>query len=84
MGAAKREILDTRAAFEYTSTMSVKKLLRTEIESAPDVLVQEVYDFFTFLKNKEQGTQRADLIIAESALRKDWLSPEEDAAWRDL
>lgn len=64
--------------------MNTKELLYAEIEIAPEIVVQEVYDFLTYLKHKEKKSKRLDLFPAESALRKDWLSPEEDEAWRAL
>lgn len=64
--------------------MSTKELLRAEIETTPEEIVREVYDFLHYLKHKNSQAKNADLYLAESALGKDWLSAEEDAAWRDL
>jgi len=51
------------------------------LQSLPQGEVQEVYDFVQYLKHKEKNTT---LLASESSLKKDWLSPEEDEAWKDL
>lgn len=58
-----------------------------EIRKAPDHVVNEVYDFLMFIKTRSQTTSEGSenlLILAESSWSKDWNSPEEDEAWRDL
>lgn len=47
-------------------------------------LRREVYDFARFLrlKNEEESFNR--LLLSESALAKDWNTPEEDEAWASL
>ena len=63
--------------------MTYKQLLIREIESLPPQIVEEVYNFISFLKIK--NTERSDITLAsEKALAKDWLLPEEDLAWVDL
>jgi len=64
--------------------MSKKELLMHEIEKVPEAFLEEVLDFVHFLKTKA-GQERLDTALAsESSLKKDWLSPEEDEAWRNL
>lgn len=64
--------------------MSKKELLLNEIEQTPEPLLDEVLDYLRFLKGK-LAAQRLDTAIAsESALKKDWLRPEEDEAWQSL
>jgi len=54
-----------------------------EIESLPPQIVEEVYNFISFLKIK--NTERSDITLAsEKALAKDWFLLEEDLAWADL
>ncbi|MFQ5717368.1 MAG: DUF2281 domain-containing protein [Nitrospinales bacterium] len=66
--------------------MSNKELLLSEIEQVSEPLLGEVLDFVRFLKTKKAGKLKpADLTIAsESSLKKVWLTPEEDEAWKDL
>ena len=60
-----------------------KQLLIREIESMPPQIIEEVYNFVSFLKIK--NTDKSDITLAsEKALAKDWLLPEEDLAWADL
>ncbi len=64
--------------------MSKKELLIHEIEEAPESLLDEVIDFFEYLVEKKRKEKQALTVASESSLKKDWLSPEEDEAWRDL
>ncbi len=64
--------------------MSKKEAVIKEIEQIPEPFLEEVLDFVRFLKAKI-FKQRLDTAIAsESSLKKDWLKPEEDEAWRNL
>ena len=58
-----------------------KENLLKELQNLPQNEVQEVYDFILRLKQKEKNST---LYLSESSLKKDWLSPEEDEAWKDL
>ena len=64
--------------------MSTKELLINEIENAPEPLLSEVLDFFYFLKAKTIREKLDTALMSESSLEKDWLKPEEDAAWQNL
>ncbi|MGD1030398.1 MAG: DUF2281 domain-containing protein [Opitutaceae bacterium] len=55
-----------------------------EIKSATEPVQREVWDFLLFLKSKHGDAQVKLLPLAQSAWTKDWDTPEEDAAWRDL
>lgn len=63
--------------------MELKETLRNEIEHLPDDFVAEILDFVQFLKEKHMRKTEA-LILSESSLKKDWLLPEEDEAWKNL
>jgi hypothetical protein len=57
-----------------------------EIKAAPESVQRELLDFLAFLKNRD-GAQRSpdDLMsLAHPAWEKDWNTPEEDEACRDL
>ena len=63
--------------------MNTEELIRKEVEKLPEALQREVYDFARFLRKKsEEGFN--GLLLSESALSKDWDTPEEDAAWANL
>jgi hypothetical protein len=61
-----------------------RELILREMEKVPDNLFEEILDFIHFLKTKSQKEKLETAIASESSLKKDWLRPEEDAAWRDL
>jgi Protein of unknown function (DUF2281) len=64
--------------------MSTKEELINEIEEAPEPLLSEVLDFVHFLKAKTLREKLDTAVMSESSLGKDWLDPEEDAAWQSL
>lgn len=64
--------------------MSKKELLIREIEQVPEPFLDEVLDFVHFLKTKILRERLDITIVSESSLKKDWLRPEEDEAWRSL
>jgi hypothetical protein len=55
-----------------------------EIEKLPEPLLEEVLHFVRFLKSQASQERFEAALLSETALRKDWLQPEEDEAWRDL
>jgi len=63
--------------------MSTQELIK-EVESLPEPLQREVYDFVRFLREKSEDGSFNGLSLSESALSKDWNTPEEDAAWANL
>jgi hypothetical protein len=64
--------------------MSTQELIIKEVENLPEPLQREVYDFARFLREKAVGESFNGLLLSESVLRKDWDTPEEDAAWANL
>jgi Protein of unknown function (DUF2281) len=64
--------------------MTDKDQLIAEIDALPEPLVQEVLDFVGFLRTKLAGDSTELAAASESSLKKDWLRPEEEAAWQDL
>jgi len=64
--------------------MSTKELIVSEIEKAPESVLNEVLDFLCYLKKKEIQEDMETLIVSESSLAKDWLKLEEDKAWQNL
>ena len=64
--------------------MSTQELIIKELEQLPEPLQREVYDFARFLREKSGDELFDGLLLSESALRTDWETPEEDAAWANL
>ena len=64
--------------------MSKKELLISELEQVPEPFLDEVLDFVHFLKTKIIKEKLDTAIASESSLKKDWLKPEEDEAWKGL
>jgi hypothetical protein len=64
--------------------MSTRELIDKELAVLPEPLQREVYDFVRFLKQKSQEEPFDGLLASESALARDWNTPEEDAAWESL
>ena len=66
---------------------TLTKTLIEEIETAPETVQREVFDFLVFLKARraagEEGKENL-LPLAQTAWAADWNTPEEDEAWRDL
>lgn len=64
--------------------MSTRELIEKELEGLAEPLQREVYDFARFLRLKAEEGRFNGLLLSESALIKDWDTPEEDAAWANL
>lgn len=64
--------------------MNSKESLLQEIDQLPQEYLGQVLYFINPLKHKK-GNEKLDIAIAsESSLKKDWLLPGEDEAWKDL
>lgn len=64
--------------------MDLKERLVQELSTVPEPLLIEVMNLVRFLKQEATAERLETAWLAESALGKDWLRPEEDEAWRDL
>ena len=64
--------------------MSTQELIEKEVASLPENLQREVYNFARFLREQSEDDSFNGLLLSESTLRKDWNTPEEDAAWANL
>lgn len=63
--------------------MSKWDLIVRELERIPDAALDDVLNYVLSLtRSWSEGMETA--IASESALRKIWLTPEEDEAWADL
>ena len=63
--------------------MSKKEIIVRELESVPEEEFEALLHFIYSLKSRNADAA-APALLAESSLMKDWLSPEEEAAWADL
>ncbi len=64
--------------------MLPKETLHKEIDALPEEFTEEIYFFVNYLKSRHLKEQMETTLLSESALRKDWLSAQEDEAWQDL
>ena len=64
--------------------MDSKEILLEEIDQLPPEFLEEVRDFIKFLKQRKENEKLDISIASESSLKKDWLLPEEEEAWKDL
>ena len=64
--------------------MSTQELIVSEVNQLPEMLQREVYDFARFLRERSTSDDFDGLLLSNSALAKDWDTPEEDAAWSNL
>lgn len=64
--------------------MDVKEQLAAEIGSFPERPLGELLEFARLLRAKAGNPQSELAVLSEPSLAKDWLTPEENAAWADL
>jgi hypothetical protein len=64
--------------------VSTQQLIEQEVTNLPEPLQREVYDCVRFLRHKKGMDSFNGLLLSETALAKDWNTPEEDAAWASL
>jgi hypothetical protein len=64
--------------------MCTKELLVEQIDKLPESLLEKVLEYIRLLQTNLVKEKIETLAISESALKKDWLKPEEDEAWQNL
>jgi hypothetical protein len=64
--------------------MNIREQVLKETENTSDLVLSEVLDYLQYLKAKHQQQIPETALLSESVLQKDWLRPEEEAAWQDL
>ena len=74
----------TRSTVCDKHRVSTKQLIEQEFIALPEPLRREVYDFARFLRAKQENEAFNGLLLSETALAKDWSTPEEDTAWASL
>jgi len=55
-----------------------------ELETLPQECMGEVIDFVAWIKYRKLQKMPETMLLSETALAKDWGTPEEDDAWADL
>ncbi|MDZ7704789.1 MAG: hypothetical protein U5L04_09940 [Trueperaceae bacterium] len=63
--------------------MDKREEIVRELKHVSEPLLDEVMDFVRFVKFKHADKVESALL-SETSLAKDWLSPDEEEAWRDL
>jgi hypothetical protein len=63
--------------------MSKRELIFREVDRLPEQDLDRLLAFLSALKEAHDEAT-VPMLAAESSLAKDWLTPEEDAAWASL
>ena len=64
--------------------MTGRAALMRELDSLPQEYFFEVADFVAWLKERKLRQVPETMLLSESALAKEWDTPEEDEAWANL
>ena len=63
--------------------MSKRELIARELDQIPEQDLDKLLAFLRLLREANADTAMP-ILAAESSLARDWLTPEEDAAWANL
>ena len=63
-----------------------KKKIQEYLEHLPDKYLGEILEYLHFLefKSRNEKADISSMLLSEDALAKDWMTPEEDEAWKHL
>jgi hypothetical protein len=61
-----------------------KEKIQNYLERLPDKYLNEVIEYLRFLEFKNEITDRSSMLLSEQSLAKDWLTAEEEEAWKNL
>jgi hypothetical protein len=64
--------------------MTNRAVLLQEIEKLPANCIGEVVNFVEWIKHRKLSQIPETMLLSETALSKDWNTPEEDEAWASL
>ncbi|MFC2136483.1 DUF2281 domain-containing protein [Bacteroidota bacterium] len=64
--------------------MTKKEIIIKEIEQLPESYLDNVINYLTQLKSNIVRESSETIFVSETSLKKDWLKPEEEEAWKDL
>jgi hypothetical protein len=74
-----------RVSGQEASAMTVKDMIKNEIDNLPDNVLNEVYDFILFLETKKEKAllAKASQQLSQASFDKIWIN-EEDAVYDTL
>lgn len=63
-----------------------KAKVQKYLEQLPDKYLNELIEYLHFLqfKSKSKVSDKSSMLLSEKSLAKEWLTNEEDEAWKDL
>lgn len=63
-----------------------KDKIQKRLDKLPDDCASELLQFIQFLEYKVHNgkADRSSVLLSESSLAKEWLTPEEDEVWEHL
>ncbi|PTV93007.1 hypothetical protein C8C76_1572 [Halanaerobium saccharolyticum] len=61
-----------------------KKELKEKIDKLPENTLEEISDYIDFIMFKKHNKIQDITKASEKSLAKDWLTKEEDEAWKNL
>jgi hypothetical protein len=63
-----------------------KDKVQQYLERLPDKYLNEVIEYLRFLefKSKDKSSDKSSMLLSEQSLAKDWLTSEEEEAWKHL
>jgi len=64
--------------------MTTKEAIQREIEQAPETVLEEALVYIRLLRAMREKGIADTALASEASLKKDWLRPEEEAAWQSL
>jgi len=80
---ARDSLLPNALPLGVRTNTSTREAIAEELEGLPEADLGKLLAFLRLLKEGHAETE-VPMLAAESALSKDWLTPEEDAAWASL
>ena len=64
--------------------MTMRERLLQELDQVPEPLIEELHEYLRFMKQEASRERFSTAVASEPALARDWLRPEEGAAWKGL
>ena len=81
----QKVMLESKTMRSSTPMTPLREQVLKEIAEIPDATLPEVLNFLQSRKLKHIPPEKLGIsLLSESILAKDWLTPEEDEAWKDL
>ena len=66
------------------ANMTTKEAIQKEIDQATEPVLEETLAYIRLLKAMREKGISDTSMVSEGSLGKDWLRPEEEAAWQKL